>query len=208
MDVETRVKFITLIAPPSQSGFLARLAKSRGRRRSGRRVFVAMAVAGLSLAAARSTPATADTAMQLYEFDIKRCSIEMPLPDGTTACDLQPFFVECLDEYVVGEYHVVGNHQEFATPSGTAHVRDNWKIVSMLFGVSSDREWYAIGVSPASANVGGADTFSSTGNLTYKPLVAGPTWQEQFVSKSIQNVNGEVVVEFQKDRAKCLGAGQ
>jgi hypothetical protein len=25
----------------------------------------------------------------------------------------------------VGEYHIVSNYQDFVTPSGTAHVRDN-----------------------------------------------------------------------------------
>jgi len=116
-----------------------------------RRLFGAMPVAGLMMAVGWSAPTMADTAMQTYDLDLKRCSAEMPLPDGTTECDLTPYYVECLNEYLVGEYHVAGKHQEFETSSGTAHVRDNWKIISMFFGVTTGRAWYGVGVSPARA---------------------------------------------------------
>ena len=169
-----------------------------------RATFLVAPLAGLIVAVAWAAPTMANSAMQTYELDIKRCSTEMPLPDGTTECDVAPYYVACLNEFVVGEYHVVGKHQEFETSSGTAHIRDNWQIVSIFFGVTTGRAWYATGVSPASANFGEASTFSATGTLTYKPLAEGPTWQEQFVLKSIQNANDESVVELEKSRYKCL----
>lgn len=162
-------------------------------------------VTGMLMAAAWYTPAMADTAMQSYELDIKRCSPDMPLADGTTECDVSPFYVDCLGEYLVGEYHVVGNYQEFATPSGMLHIRDNWKVVSMLFGAVTGRAWYAVGVSPASGNIGGIETLSASGTLTYNPLADGPTWQEQFVYTTIQNANGDIVRDMENYRAKCLG---
>ncbi len=165
-------------------------------------------MSALMIAAAWSTATTADTAMQKYELDLQRCSDAMPLPDGTTQCALTPFMVECLNEYVVGEYHISGSYQEFATPSGTAHIRDNWKVISTLVGVDTGRVWYAVGVSPASANFGEGETFHSSGTLTYKPLADGPTWQEQFVYKTIRNANGEIVVNSEESRYKCLGTGR
>ena len=132
----------------------------------------------------------------------------MPLPDGTTECDFKPFPVACLGESVVGEYHVVSSYQEFVTPSGSAQVRDNWKVVSMLFGVTTGRAWYAVGVSPASATFGKVENWTSTGSLIYRPLADGPKWLEQFVSKFTQNPNGEVVADFHTDNTKCLGIGQ
>jgi len=177
-----------------------------------RRIPGAMPLVGLVTAVAWSAPTMADTAMQTYDLDLKRCSAEMPLPDGTTArrhdgtteCDLMPYYVACLNEYLVGEYHVSGKHQEFETSSGTAHVRDNWKIISMFFGVTTDRAWYAVGVSPARANFGKVTTFSASGTLTYKPLAEGPTWQEQFVF--IQDAQDEEKVKMDKGVYKCLGA--
>ena len=171
-----------------------------------RRIFGAMPVAGLMMAVGWSAPTMADTAMQTYDLVLKRCSAEMPLPDGTTECDLTPYYVECLNEYLVGEYHVAGKHQEFETSSGTAHVRDNWKIISMFFGVTTGRAWYGVGVSPARANFGKVTTFSASGTLTYKPLAEGPTWQEQFVF--IQDPQDEEKVKMDKSVYKCLGTGR
>jgi len=187
MDMENRAKLMALIG-------------------DSRRIFGAMPVAGLMMAVGWSAPTMADTAMQTYELDLKRCSAEMPLPDGTTECDLTPYYVECLNEYLVGEYHVAGKHQEFETSSGTAHVRDNWKIISMFFGVTTGRAWYAVGVSPARANFGKVTTFSASGTLTYKPLAEGPTWQEQFVF--IQDPQDEEKVKMDKSVYKCLGTGR
>ena len=160
----------------------------------------------LLVAAAWSAPVAADP-MQTYEAHLTRCSPAMPLPDGTTDCDLEPFYLECLNEYLVGEYHIVSNYQDFVTPSGTAHVRDNWKVVSMLSGVTTDRAWYAVGVSPASANFGKTETWSvtATGSLVYKPLADGPKWHEQFVSRFTRDLNGEFTTVFEKDHTKCLG---
>lgn len=203
--MKTRAKVTALIETSSHNRSLPRIAGGRGSRSGPRRVLGTMLPAALLMVVAWSTPTTADTAMQTYEVDLKRCSAEMPLPDGTTDCDLQPFYVACLDESVVGEYHVVGNYQEFATPAGVAHIRDNWKVVSMLFGVTTNRVWHAVGVSPGSGNFGPVFTFSTAGNLTYKPLADGPTWQEQFVYKTIQIGDNEPVVNFERDRAKCLG---
>ena len=71
-----------------------------------RRISGAMPLAGLMMTVVWSAPTMADTAMQTYDVVLKRCSAEMPLPDGTTECDLMPYYVACLNEYVVGEYHV------------------------------------------------------------------------------------------------------
>ncbi len=165
-------------------------------------------VTGLLMVAAWSAPAMADTAMQTYELHLTRCSLTSPLPDGTTECDLEPFPVECLGEDVVGEYHVVGNYQEFETPTGMLHIRDDWKVVSMLFGVVTGRAWYAVGVSPAGGNFGGVEAWTTSGTLTYKPLADGPTWQEQFVYRSTQNANGVIVKAFENSMYKCLGANR
>ena len=129
-----------------------------------------------------------------------------PPPYGTTECDLMPYPVACLGEDVVGTYHVSGRYQEFTTPSGTLHVRDNWKVVSVLYGVTTGRTWYAEGVSPLSANVGEVFTFASTGTLTYKPLAEGPTWQEQFVFA--QDPHDETKANMDVVSYKCLGTGR
>jgi hypothetical protein len=167
---------------------------------------LAVPLTGILLAAAWSVPTAAGSAMQTYESELKRCSSSMPLPDGTTECDLEPYYVPCLGEFVVGEYHVAGRYQEFATPSGTAHLRDNWQVTSMLSGFSTGRSWYAEGTSPFSVNDGGGGTFSAAGSLTYKPLAGGPSWQEQFVTKFIQNAVGQVVVDSATSTYRCLGS--
>jgi hypothetical protein len=149
-----------------------------------------------------------DPQMQRYEDDAYRCAPGMPLPDGTTDCELTPLFVDCLGEDLVGSYHWVGNFQVFEAPTGMVHIRDNWKVVSMLFGVVTGRAWYAVGVAPGSGNFGGIETFSTSGTLTYKPLADGPTWQEQFVYKTIQNANGEITANFENVKYKCVGANR
>jgi hypothetical protein len=160
----------------------------------------------LTTAAASASTLAGGSAMQPYELVLTRCSVGMPLPDGTTQCDLDPYYVDCLGEYVVGEYHIAGNHQEFQTPSGAAHIRDNWKIISTFFGVTTSRTWYAVGVSPGSANAGAAETFTAAGSLTYKPLADGPTWQEHFNYKLIYDASGEIATEVDNVSYKCLGA--
>ncbi len=47
-----------------------------------------LALIGTLAAVAWSAPTTADTAIQSYELDLKRCDAGRPLPDGTTECDL------------------------------------------------------------------------------------------------------------------------
>ena len=162
----------------------------------------------LTAAAASASTMAGDSAMQPYELVLTRCSAGMPLPDGTTQCELEPYYVDCLGEFLVGEYHIAGNQQFFETPAGALHIRDNWQIVSTFAGVTTSRAWYAVGVSPGSANYGPAQTFSTAGTLTYRPLANGPTWQENFVYQLITNAGGEVAVEVDQASYKCLGAGR
>jgi hypothetical protein len=166
--------------------------------------FRAIALAGL-LMTAWSGQLAAEP-MQSVEYHFTRCNAAMPLPDGTTVCDYEPFYLACLDEYVVGEYHIVSNYKDFVTPAGTAQVRDNWRVTSMLFGVLTDRAWYAVGVSPAGVTVGKGETWTATGSLVYKPLADGPTWHEQFVTKFNRTPDGKVVVEFHRENTGCLSA--
>ena len=164
-------------------------------------------IAALMTAAGWSAPTAADP-VQTYEAHLTRCSASMPLADGTTDCDLEPFYLACLNEYVVGEYRIAGNFQDFATPSGTAHLRDNWKVVSVLYGVTTDRAWYATGVAPLSANFAKTEIWSvtATGSLVYKPLADGPKWHEQFVARFTQDLNGEGTVVLDKVNTRCLGS--
>ena len=162
----------------------------------------------LTTAAASAATMAGDSAMQPYEIVLTRCSVGMPLPDGTTQCDLEPYYVDCLGEHVVGDYSIAGNFKEFDTQSGTFHIRDNWKIISTFVGVTTGRAWYAVGVSPGSLNDVGAHTFTTSGSLTYKPLADGPTWQESFNYKLIHDAGGEVAIEVDQSSYKCLGARQ
>jgi hypothetical protein len=163
-------------------------------------------IGALLMAAAWSAPTAADPP-QTYEDRLTRCSAAMPLPDGTTECNLEPFYLECLAEYVVGEYQIAGSYQDFTTPSGTAHLRDNWKVVSVLHGVTTGRAWYAVGVAPLSANFDKTETWSATatGSLVYKPLADGPKWHEQFVARFTQDLNGDIAVVLDKNHTRCLG---
>ncbi len=120
------------------------------------------------------------------------------------------FFVPCLNEYVSGTIQVSAKGHFFETPSGTAHLLENWRYVLQVTGESTERMWIGNGVSPFTDDlVKNAEVTGFTDKVMMKPVDGGPKWRWNLNFKARFDENGNLVSlteEFATDEFfRCLG---
>ena len=143
--------------------------------------------------AAVSTIAYASNAMQTYSFS-----------------DTRRAFIPCLGEYVSGTILVSAKGHFFETPSGNAHLVDNWRYVVELTGEATGRTWVGTGGGPLVDNiVKTGEMFGFTDQMMMKPLGEGPRWRFNMNYKAKFDEGASLV--FEKDNVatgevwRCLG---
>ena len=115
-------------------------------------------------------------------------------------------YVECLDEFVSGEYNVTVRYHLVETPSGSVHFLDNWRSLGVFEGLSSGTVWIGKAISPfhdnmltKGRNVGYVD------NALLKPVDGGQMWRVNNNFKIKLDENGVPTMTINMGREKCLG---
>ena len=123
-------------------------------------------------------------------------------------------YVECLGETVEGTIYVVARGHNFETPSGTSHFIDKWTTTLDFVGVSTGRQWFGRGLSPAGGHsVKNGESFFYTDRAKLDPVSVygiedGPSWIWNLTMQVRWDEEGELTKEFINFAGggfRCLG---